>query len=83
MDDKKFNTDQKSNPEKVYQDELNEKGSTFTDNEEESEARDQAKIQKAASGQSQKIDGGNPYADEDTVSDEEVNREYYDDDKGQ
>ena len=81
MDNKKFNTDQKSNPEKAYREELSEKGSTFADTPEESEARDQAKIQKAATGQSQKIDGGNPFAEEDTVSDEEISREYYDDDK--
>ena len=63
------------NPEKAYREELHEKGSTFTDTNAESAARDQAKIQKAASGQSQKMDGGNPHADEDTVNDEEIRRE--------
>lgn len=81
MNNNNLDTNKKSNPNKVYQDELDEKGTTFNDSPEESEARDQAKILKAASGQSQKMDGGNPYAEEDTVSDEEISREYYDDDK--
>lgn len=62
-------------PGKAYRDELNEKGSTFTDTNEESAARDEAKMQKAAAGQSQKMDGGNPFADEDAGSSEEITRE--------
>ncbi|GAA4747881.1 hypothetical protein GCM10023229_30220 [Flavisolibacter ginsenosidimutans] len=62
-------------PNRAYREELNEKGSTFTDTHAESEARDKAKIEKAATGQSQKMDGGNPHAEEDTVSDEEIRRE--------
>ncbi len=64
-----------NNPDQAYRDELKEKGSTFTDTNDEAAARDEAKIHKAASGQSQKMDGGNPYADEDSVSDEEIRRE--------
>lgn len=64
-----------SNPDKAYRDELNEKGSTFTDSNAESAARDKAKMHKVATGQTQKMDGGNPHADEDTVSDEEIRRE--------
>lgn len=71
----KNNDQQKGNPGQAYRDELKEKGSTFTDNNAEAAARDEAKIEKAASGQSQKMDGGNPDADEDTVSDEEIRRE--------
>lgn len=68
--------DRTGNPDKAFRDELNEKGSTFTDTNAESAARDEAKIQKAATGQSQKMDGGNPDADaEDAVSDEEIRRE--------
>jgi hypothetical protein len=70
MDNKNY-----GDPEKTFHDELKDKGSTFTDTHAESEARDDAKIQKAATGQSQKMDGGNPHADEDTVSDEEIRRE--------
>ena len=64
------------NPEKAYREELDNRGSTFTDTPAESDARDAAKIHKASTGETQKIDGGNPDADEeDTVSDEEIRRE--------
>lgn len=63
------------NPGKAYRDELKEKGSTFTDNNAEAAARDEAKMNKAATGQSQKMDGGNPYADEDGGDDEEIKKE--------
>ena len=66
---------ERSNPGKAYRDELENKGSTLNDTPEESDARDQAKIEKASNWPSQKIDGGNPHADEDTVSDEEIRRE--------
>lgn len=71
----KNNNEDKGNPGKAFSDELQNKGSTFSDTPSESEARDNAKIEKAATGQSQKIDGGNPHADEDTVSDDEIRRE--------
>ena len=65
-----------NNPEKAYRDELENKGSTFTDTPAESDARDAAKIHKVSKGETQKIDGGNPDADdEDSVSDEEIRRE--------
>ena len=64
------------NPGKAYREELENNGSTFTDTPAESDARDMAKIHKAATGQTQKMDGGNPHADdEDSVSDEEIRRE--------
>jgi hypothetical protein len=72
---------EQNNPGKSYRDELHEKGSTFGDSPIESEARDKAKIEKTSSTDSQKIDGNNPFADEDSVSDEEMNRETYDDHK--
>ncbi|MFL5810326.1 MAG: hypothetical protein ACJ749_12450 [Flavisolibacter sp.] len=75
MDNKKFDPDKTGNPGKVYDDELREKGTTFTDTPRESDARDRAKIEKAATGQSQKIDGGNPDAEEDSVNNEEIRRE--------
>ena len=71
----KNNGEESGNPGKTYGDELAEKGSTFTDTNAEATARDEAKITKAATAQSQKMDGGNPDADEDTVSDEEIRRE--------
>ena len=80
MDIKNNNLEQ-SKPGKTHRDELHEKGSTFGDSPIESGARDEAKIQKTSSLDSQKIDGNNPFAEEDTQSDEEVNRERYDDDK--
>lgn len=69
------NPNERGNPEKVYRDELENKGSTFTDTNDESDARDKAKIEKVARGESQKMDGDNPYQDEDTVSDDEIRRE--------
>lgn len=70
-----------NDPGGTYRDELQEKGSTFGDSPIESAARDRAKIEKTSSPDSQKIDGNNPFADEDTQSNEEMNREKYDDHK--
>ena len=75
MDIKKYDPDKIGNPEKAYNQELDDKGSTFLDTPAESEARDQAKIQKVSTGETQKMDGDNPYVDEDTVSDDEIRRE--------
>jgi hypothetical protein len=75
MESNNHNDKQTDDPGKAYRDELNEKGSTFTDTNVESAARDEAKMRKAASGQSQKMDGGNPHAEEDSTSDEEIRRE--------
>ncbi len=72
---------EQNNPGKAYSEELREKGSTFTDSSIESDARDKAKMEKTSSPNNQKLDGNNPFADEDTVSDEEMNRETYDDHK--
>ena len=43
-----------NNPEKAYRDELENKGSTFTDTPAESDARDAAKIHKVSTGETQK-----------------------------
>jgi hypothetical protein len=80
MDSKNDRLEQ-TNPGKAYNDELHQKGSTFTDSPIESAARDKAKIERTASPDSQKLDGNNPFAEEDTQSNEEVNREKYDDHK--
>ena len=73
---------EQNNPDKAYRDELKQQGSTFTDSPIESAARDKAKMERTSSpANSQKIDGNNPFADEDSVSDEEMNRETYDDHK--
>ena len=75
MENKKFEPDsERGNPEKTYRDELNEKGSTFTDTPSEAEARDKAKIEKVISGQSQKIDSVHPDDLQDD-NDEEIRRE--------
>lgn len=63
-------------PGEAYRNELKNEGSTFTDTNAESAARDEAKMQKAAAGITQKMDGGNPHADsDDSASDEEIRRE--------
>lgn len=81
MEDRKDKLEQ-NNPEKAYRDEFSQKGSTFTDSPIESDARDKAKMERTSSPyNSQKIDGNNPFSDEDSVSDEEMNRETYDDHK--
>ena len=80
MDTKNDNLRQ-NNPGESYQEELQNKGNTFSDSPIESDARDEAKFRQTSSQDSQKMDGNNPFADEDTQSDEEVNRERYDDPK--
>jgi hypothetical protein len=77
----KNNNLHQSKPGETYREELQEKGSTFGDSPIESDARDIAKIQKTSLPDSGKNDGNNPFAEEDTQSDEEVNRERYDDPK--
>jgi hypothetical protein len=61
MNTHKWEPDRKEgNPDQAYRDELAEKGSTFTDTPSETEARDKAKVEKALTGQSQKIDTVHP-----------------------
>lgn len=61
MDKHKWEPDSREgNPDKAYRDEMAEKGSTFTDTPSEADARDKAKMDKALSGQSQKIDSVHP-----------------------
>lgn len=67
--------EEKGNPGKAYREELANKGSTFSDTPAESEARDSAKIEKGQTGQSQKIDGGNPDEFDDGDLAEEIRRE--------
>ncbi len=71
MDKHKWEPDRKEgNPEQAFRDELAEKGSTFTDTPSETEARDKAKVEKALSGESQKIDSVHPDDLNDDDSDE-------------
>ena len=72
---KKYDPDKIGDPDKAYNQELEHKGSSFLDTPAESDARDRAKIHKVSTGETQKMDGDNPYIDEDTVSDEEIRRE--------
>jgi hypothetical protein len=61
MDHKKYNpADKDKTPEETFNDEMNNSGSTFADTEEQSIARDAAKVEKARTGQSQKIDTVHP-----------------------
>ena len=50
----------KSDPQKVYNEELKDKGSEWNDTEREGDARDMAKIQKAMGNQGQKMDTIHP-----------------------
>ena len=69
MDNRKWEPDSKEgNPEKTYNDELAGKGSVFTDTPSESEARDKAKVEKALTGQSQKMDSVHP----DELNDDDI-----------
>ena len=55
------NPDNKTgNPEKAFREELNDRGSSFSDTNAESDARDKAKIVKSLSGQGQKMDSAHP-----------------------
>jgi len=53
-------TKKKQDPDQVYQDELNNRGKEIFDTEREGDARDMAKIQKAITGQGQKMDSVHP-----------------------
>ena len=61
MDKNKWEPDSRQgNPDQAYRDELAGKGSTFSDTPTESDARDKAKVEKALSGETQKIDSVHP-----------------------
>jgi len=78
MDKHKWEPDRKEgNPDKAYRDELENKGSTFTDTPAEAEARDKAKVEKVMSGETQKIDSVSPDELQDD-NDEEIRRETLD-----
>jgi hypothetical protein len=66
---------ERGDPEKAYRDELVNQGNAFTDTPSESDARDNAKIEKAQTGQSQKMDGSNPDEFDDDDLAEEIRRE--------
>jgi hypothetical protein len=75
MDTKKDPLNERGDPGKAYREELDNKGSTFTDTPAESDARDAAKIEKAQTGQSQKMDTINPDEFDDGNLAEEIRRE--------
>lgn len=52
--------EEKGNPSKVYQEELQDKGNHINDSNEESDARDMAKMNKSIQGVNQKIDSAHP-----------------------
>lgn len=61
MAERKWEPDRKvGDPNEAYREELDNKGSTFTDTPSEAEARDKAKVEKALSGESQKMDSVHP-----------------------
>lgn len=67
---------ERGNPNKAYQDELQNKGNETADTPEESVARDRAKVDKAQTGYGQKMDGGNPdELDDDGDLSDEIRRE--------
>jgi hypothetical protein len=64
------------NPNEAYREEMDNRGSIFGETAAESDARDKAKIEKSLTGQTQKIDGGNPDEMEDDGDlAEEIRRE--------
>jgi len=69
------NSNNRSTPGKTYEEELNNKGTTFTDTNAESNERDKAKIDKALSGYGQKMDSVHPDQLEDDREAEEIDRE--------
>lgn len=75
MDNTKDPLAETGNPGQAYRDELANKGNIFSDTPDESEARDRAKIEKAQSGQSQKMDGSNSDEFDDGDLAEEIRRE--------
>lgn len=58
--DREPGKERKESPAKVYNDEMNDKGNSFLDTDNESKARDMAKVNKALSGQGQKMDSVHP-----------------------
>ncbi len=71
MDQHNLEPDRKrGNPEQTYRDELAGKGSSFGDTPSESDARDKAKVEKALTGQSQKMDSVHPDESKDDDMDE-------------
>lgn len=73
MDKHKFEPDQNmGDPNKVFREELRNEGSMFTDTPAESDARDKAKVKKALTGQSQKMDTVHPDELKDDDMDEQI-----------
>lgn len=73
MDKHNLEPDRKEgDPGGVFREELRNEGSTFTDTPSESDARDKAKVQKAISGQSQKMDTVHPDELKDDDMDEQI-----------
>ena len=71
MDKHSLEPDSKrGNPDKAFREELENKGSTFTDTPSEADARDKAKVEKALGGQSQKMDSVHPDELKDDNTDE-------------
>lgn len=76
MDKHKWEPDRhEGNPGKAYREELENKGSSFTDTPSETEARDKAKIEKVLTGQGQKMDTVAPDELNDEAMNEEIRRE--------
>ena len=69
MDKYNLEPDNKTgNPDKAYRQELENKGSTFSDTPTEADARDKAKVEKVLAGETQKIDSVHP----DELQDDDV-----------
>ena len=69
----------KTSREKAYSDEMNDRGNEFFDSQEDTKARDRAKIEKSVSGRGQKIDSVHPDDLEQTRNDEMIEQERRDD----
>lgn len=76
MDNHKWEPDSRAgNPDKAYREELENKGSTFTDTRTEADGRDKAKVEKVLSGETQKMDTSDPDDLGDDGNDDAVRRE--------
>ena len=72
---KNKDTNSGKDPSQVYNEERENKGSSFLDNADQSAARDRAKIDKVLSGESQKMDSVDPEELRPTKNDEILERE--------
>jgi hypothetical protein len=72
---KRSESNDKSKPEKAYREEMEDRGNEFMDTAEESNARDQAKVEKTLRGEGGKMDSVHPDDLKQTRNDEMIEQE--------